>query len=115
MGKLPGGKKALKFNGHSIVLASFVIANKLGHKYKYNGIAVCDPRIGYVVTISHSKDYQVGQILNIENNVDYKSAKVVLCGPTNTGKTVLRDGLRKAIFKLQQASLDFLAISGCPD
>lgn len=112
-GQLPGGKKLLKINGRSTVLASFFIANKLAHKY--SGIAVFDPRIGYVVTISHSQSYQVGQVLNQENHVNYQPTKVVLCGPANTGKTVLRDGLRKAILKLEQAPPDFFSISGCPD
>ncbi|MGB3508984.1 MAG: CRISPR-associated protein Csx3 [Microcoleaceae cyanobacterium] len=112
-GQLPGGKKLLKINGRSTVLASFFIAHKLAHKY--SGIAVFDPRIGYVVTISHSKDYQVGQVLNIENNLNSQPIKVVLCGPANTGKTVLRDGLKTAIFKFESAPQDFFAISGCPD
>ncbi|NER01483.1 MAG: CRISPR-associated protein Csx3 [Okeania sp. SIO3C4] len=112
-GKLPGGKKLLKINGRSTVLASFFIANKLAHKY--SGIAVFDPRIGYVVTISHSQSYQVGQVLNIENHVNYQPTKVVLCGPANTGKTVLRDGLKTAILKLKSAPQDFYSISACPD
>ncbi|WP_293078457.1 CRISPR-associated protein Csx3 [Okeania sp. SIO3B5] len=112
-GQLPGGKKLLKINGRSTVLASFFIANKLAHKY--SGIAVFDPRIGYVITISHAQSYQVGQILNIENNVNYQPTKVVLCGPKNTGKTVLRDGLKTAILNLKSAPQDFFSISGCPD
>ena len=56
-GELSGGKKLLKINGRSTVLASFFIANKLAHQY--SAIAVFDPKIGYTVTISHSKDYQI--------------------------------------------------------
>ncbi|MCL2925666.1 MAG: hypothetical protein MGF17_13885, partial [Trichodesmium sp. MAG_R04] len=73
-GKLSGGKKLLKIYGRSTVLASFFIANKLAHQY--SAIAVFDPKIGYVVTISHSQGYQVGQILNIENHVNYKPVKI---------------------------------------
>lgn len=112
-GKLSGGKKLLKIYGRSTVLASFFIANKLAHQY--SAIAVFDPKIGYVVTISHSQGYQVGQILNIENHVNYKPVKIVLCGPPNTGKTVLRDGLKEVILKSKLAPKDFYSISGCPD
>ena len=111
--QLTGGKKLLKINGRSTALASFFIANKLAHQY--SAIAVFDPKIGYVVTISHSQNYQVGQLLNIENNVNYQPTKVVLCGPANTGKTVLRDGLKTAILRLKSAPQDFYSISGCPD
>ena len=112
-GKFSGSKKLLKIYGRSTVLASFFIANKLAHQY--SAIAVFDPKIGYVVTISHSQGYQVGQILNIENHVNYKPIKIVLCGPPNTGKTVLRDGLKEVILRLKSAPKDFYSISGCPD
>jgi len=112
-GQLPPGKKLLKINGRSTVLASFFIANKLAHQY--SAIAVFDPKIGYVVTISHSQDYQVGELLNIENNVNHQPTKIVLCGPANTGKTVLRDGLKTAILRLKSAPKDFYSISACPD
>ena len=112
-GELSGGKKLLKINGRSTVLASFFIANKLAHQY--SAIAVFDPKIGYTVTISHSKDYQIGQILNIDNPLKYKPIKVVLCGAQNTGKTVLRDGLKEVILKSKLAPTDFYSISGCPD
>lgn len=113
-GQLPGGKKLLKINGRSTVLASFFIANKLAHKY--SGIAVFDPKLDrYVTTISHSPHHQVGEILDVENAVNSQPIKVVLCGPANTGKTVLRDGLKTAILRLESAPQDFFSISGCPD
>ena len=43
------------------------------------------------------------------------TVKVVLCGPPNTGKTVLRDALKTAILRLKNAPKDFYVISGCPD
>ncbi|MGB3511488.1 MAG: SAV_2336 N-terminal domain-related protein [Microcoleaceae cyanobacterium] len=107
-GELPGEEKLLKINGRSTVLASFFIANQLAHKY--SGIAVYDPRIGYVITISNSKYYQIGQVLNLP-----KPVKVALCGPANTGQTVLRDSLKTAILRLESAPQDFYSISASPD
>jgi len=117
-GGLPGGKQPLRINGRTTVLASFLIGSQLAHKY--SSIAVFDPKVeGYVVTISHSPDYRVGQILaspvKSNPNPNVKNVKVVLCGPANAGKTVLRDGLKNAIYKLESAPEDFYAISGCPD
>lgn len=117
-GDLPGGKQPLQINGRTTVLASFFLGSQLAHKY--SSIAVFDPKVeGYVVTISHSPDYRVGQILaspvKYNSNPNVKNVKVVLCGPANAGKTVLRDGLKDAIYKLESAPDDFYAISGCPD
>lgn len=117
-GQLPGGKQVLKINGRTTVLASFAIAHQVAHLY--GGVAVFDPKMGekgidkYIVTISHTKDYQVGQSVDIEY-IPEPAVKVVLCGPKNTGKTVLRDALKTAILKLQDAPEDFYVISGCPD
>lgn len=117
-GQLPGGKQILKIKGRATVLASFAIANQVAHLY--GGVAVFDPRLGergldkYVVTLSHTKDYQVGETVDIKC-VPQPATKVVLCGPPNTGKTVLRDALKKAILKLKDAPKDFYVISGCPD
>ena len=114
-GKLPGGNQLLKINGRSTVLAGFLIASQLAHRY--SALAVFDPKLEkYVVTVSHSPDYQIGRVLNGERNPKPRSpVKVVLCGPANAGKTVLRDGLKAAILKLESAPSDFYAISGCPD
>jgi CRISPR-associated protein Csx3 len=116
-GQLPGGK-FLKVNGRSTVLASFVIALELAHCY--SAIAVFDPKIGdrnldrYIVTISHTPDYQVGGAIDVER-APCQTVKVVLCGFPNTGKTVFRDGLKEAILEREDAPPDFYAISGCPD
>ncbi len=117
-GQLPGGKGLLKINGRSTVLASFVIANKVAHLY--SSVAVFDPKQGdkgsdrYVVVMSHGKDYQVGETFDI-NYDPQPTVKVVLCGPPNTGKTVMRDGLKTAILNLDNAPDDFYTVSGCPD
>jgi CRISPR-associated protein Csx3 len=117
-GQLPGGKQILKINGRTTVLASFAIASQVAHLY--GGVAVFDPRLGdkgldkYVVTVSHSKGCRVGETVDVECEPQ-PAVKVVLCGPPNTGKTVLRDALKKAILKLENAPKDFYVISGCPD
>lgn len=117
-GQLPGGKQILKIKGRATLLASFAIANQVAQLY--GGVAVFDPKQGdkgldkYVVTVSHTKDYQVGETVDIEC-VPQPAVKVVLCGPPNTGKTILRDALKQAILKLKDAPKDFYVISGCPD
>ena len=134
-GQLPGGKRLLRIKGRATILASCVIANKISHLY--SSLAVFDPKLGdkgldrYVVVCSHSKDYQVGETFDVNYNPEPKdyqvgepfdinydpepTVKAVLCGSPNTGKTVLRDGLKAAIFSLNNAPNDFYAISGCPD
>lgn len=116
-GQLTGGK-LLKINGRSTVLASFVLALELAHRY--SAIAVFDPKIGdrgldrYIITISHTPDYQVGDRVDLERD-PCQTVKVVLCGAPNTGKTVFRDGLKEAILEREDAPQDFYTISGCPD
>jgi CRISPR-associated protein Csx3 len=117
-GKLRGGK-LLKINGRASALASCVIASKVAHLY--GAIAVFEPKDGdngldrYIVTISHSSDYRVGDTLDFESTSN-SSVKVVLCGSPHTGKTVLRDGLKKAIREQLDAPDDFFyVVSGCPD
>jgi CRISPR-associated protein Csx3 len=116
-GQLPGGK-LLKINGRSTVLASYVIALELAHRY--SAIAVFDPKIGdrgldrYIITISHTPEYQVGDRIDLERD-PCQTVKVVLCGAPNTGKTVFRDGLKQAILEREDAPQDFYTISGCPD
>lgn len=117
-GQLPGGKQLIKINGHSTVLASFVIALELSHFY--GAIALFDPKLGtpgldrYIVTISHTQDYQVGDTMDVERD-HCQTMKVVLCGCPNTGKTIFRDGLKEAILNQVDAPEDFYVISGCPD
>ncbi|MFW5665142.1 MAG: hypothetical protein ACOC2Z_06255 [Coleofasciculus sp.] len=117
-GRLSGGNQLLKVNGRSTVLASWVIGLELAHRY--GAIAVFDPKLGtpdldsYIVAISHSPDYHVGDMIQVKCK-PYKSAKIVLCGFKNTGKTVFRDGLKDAIRQREDAPDDFYVISGCPD
>ena len=111
------GGKLLLINGRATIFAGYVIAMNLAHKY--GAIAVFDPKIGekgldkYVVTISHSPEYQVGEIIDKPNN-NNSDAKIVICGSKNTGKTVLSQGLINALHHLENAP-DSYMISGCPD
>ena len=67
--------------------------------------------------ISHSPNYTVGQTLNFESNYSCdRNAKIAICGFPGIGKTVLRDGLQKAIRQNLSEADDFLyVVSGCPD
>ncbi|MGD2182162.1 CRISPR-associated protein Csx3 [Lusitaniella coriacea] len=115
-GQLKGGRKPLLINGRFSVLGSFVIAQQVAHLY--GAIAVYDPKLGesgldkYVVVISHST-YRVGDTIDVPCS-PLQNIKVVLCGPPNTGKTCLREGLKQALLKTPNAP-DSYVISGCPD
>ena len=116
-GRLKG--KLLKISGRASILASFVIASKIAHCY--GAIALFEPKEGdtnidrYIVAVSHGTDYRVGDVLNFSSSTK-DNVKVVLCGAPNTGKTVLRDSLKKAIRqKLNKPDDFFYVISGCPD
>ena len=114
--KLRGGSLLL-INGRATVLSSYLIASKLQHLY--GAIAVFDPKIGekgldrYVVAISHSPEWQVGDFIDQPNNSE-SNAKIVICGCVQTGKTVLRSGIRDALLRLEDAP-DSYCPSGCPD
>jgi CRISPR-associated protein Csx3 len=66
-GQLSLSKNPLKINGKCPVLASFVIACQVAHLRK--AIAVFDPKVGteelggYVITISHSPNYALGEMI----------------------------------------------------
>lgn len=110
-------QKLLKINGRCTVPAAFILAEYFQHYYE--AIAINDPKIGkegydgYVVAMSKTATYPLGQIIEIPNPITYKR-KVVLCGPANTGKTCLRDGLKSALLELKEAPESYV-ISGCPD
>lgn len=117
-GRLKG--KLLKISGRASVLASFVIANKLAHCY--GAIALFEPKEGsqgldrYIVSISHSPNYQIGQTLDFESVYHGDSLKIAICGFPSVGKTILRDGLKTAIRQNLTEADDFLyVVSGCPD
>ena len=116
-GELPGGS-LIKINGRISVLVSQVLADKLSKLY--DAIALFDPKIGdkgldrYVITISNTPEYQVGDTLDLVRTEQKPGIKVVLCGFPNTGKTCLRDGLKQALLQIPHGPASYF-ISGCPD
>lgn len=116
-GELAGGELIL-INGRASILVSQVLAYKLG--LLYEAIAFFDPKIGdkgldrYVVTVSKSPKYKVGDTLDIARREEIKNLKVALCGFANTGKTCFREGLKFALQKIPNAP-KFYVVSGCPD
>ncbi|MBV6626163.1 MAG: CRISPR-associated protein Csx3 [Rivularia sp. (in: Bacteria)] len=116
-GELPGGD-LIKINGRASVLVSQVLAFKLGKIY--NHVAFFDPKQGekgldrYVVTVSKSDKYQIGDILDIDREENRKNIKVAICGFANTGKTCFREGLKQALLKIPNPPESYV-VSGCPD
>lgn len=117
-GQLPGGS-LLKIDGPQSVPVAYVIAHKLAHLFE--AIAVFDPKIGkkgyktYIVTISHGSKYRIGDLIETqEAQKESNKIKVVLCGPPRSGKSCLRDGLKKAILKQANAPYPY-TITACPD
>jgi len=113
-----GGGDLIKINGRASVLVSQVLAFKLGKIYDY--IAFFDPKQGergldrYVVTVSKSDKYQIGDILDINREENPKNIKVAICGFANTGKTCFREGLKRALLQIPNPP-EFYIVSGCPD
>ncbi|ELR98431.1 CRISPR-associated protein Csx3 [Gloeocapsa sp. PCC 73106] len=115
---LPEEKGGLvKINGRCPVLVGSTIAAYLSQFY--DAIAVCDPKLGtsdqdcYVVVVTKDREYPLGTTIKIDKPVE-KRCKIVLCGPKNTGKTCLREGLKDNLHRLPDAPRSYV-ISGCPD
>ena len=67
-GRLTGGD-LLKINGRMSIPVSYTIAHTLGHLY--SAIAVFDPRLqAYVVVISTNPEYQLGDLIDAETNLN---------------------------------------------
>ncbi|MBW4433164.1 MAG: CRISPR-associated protein Csx3 [Pelatocladus maniniholoensis HA4357-MV3] len=117
--QIPGGSRIL-IDGPQSVPVAYVIAHKLAHLYKT--VAVLDPKIGtpgyktYIVTISHgSTQYKVGDLIETKEFQPVRSiVKVVLCGPPKSGKSCLRDGLKRSILGNLGAPYPYV-ITACPD
>ena len=112
------GGKLLKIDGRSSVYVNYLIAHKLAHLYET--IAIHDPKLGnaktdeYIVVIEHGSSYAIADTIKVAINLA-NNPKVVLCGSPNTGKTVLREGLKNALLNLSNSDSDTYVISGCPD
>ena len=116
--KVIRGGELLKIDGRSSVYVNYLLAHKLAHLYET--IAIHDPKLGnaktdrYIVAIEHGSKYAVGETISVAIDAA-NNPKVVLCGPPNTGKTVLREGLKNALLELSRFDSDTYVISGCPD
>jgi CRISPR-associated protein Csx3 len=118
-GQIPGGERIL-IDGPQTVAVAYVLAHRLGHLYQT--VAVLDPKIGrkgyktFIVTITHgSPENYVGKLIETEETQHERSIiKVVLCGPPRSGKSCLRDGLKRAILGNLGAPYPYV-ITACPD
>lgn len=126
-GEIPGGERIL-IDGPQTVAVAYVLSHRLVHLYEV--VAVLDPKLGskintpngairhktYIVTSAHgSAKYQVGDLIPTEEKQPERSLiKVVLCGPPQSGKSCLRDGLKKAILGNLGAPYPYV-ITACPD
>ncbi|WP_413172299.1 CRISPR-associated protein Csx3 [Anabaena azotica] len=117
-GELAGGK-LLKIDGPASVAVSYVIAHKISQLY--GAIAIFDPKIGrpgyktFIIAISQTPAYKIGEL--IETDEPHKNKpiiKVVLCGPPQSGKSCLREGLKQAITSIEGAPYPYV-ITACPD
>jgi CRISPR-associated protein Csx3 len=116
-GKIPGGKRIV-IDGPQSVPVAYVLSHKLTHLYEV--VAVLDPKLGskittpdgairhktYVVTSAHgSAEYKVGDL--IETKESQKE-------PPQSGKSCLRDGLKRVILGNLGAPYPYV-ITACPD
>ncbi|MCC5653625.1 CRISPR-associated protein Csx3 [Nostoc sp. XA013] len=117
-GELSGGK-LLKIDGPASVAVSYLIAHKISQLY--GAIAVFDPKIGrpgyktFITAVSQTPAYKIGEL--IETDEPHKNKpilKVVLCGPPQSGKSCLREGLKQAISLIEGAPYPYV-ITACPD
>ncbi len=126
-GEIPGGHRIL-IDGPQSVPVAYVLSHKLVHLYEV--VAVLDPKLGskigtptgairyktYIVTSAHgSAEYKVGDLIETKESQKERSLiKVVLCGPSQSGKSCLRDGLKRAILGKLGAPYPYV-ITACPD
>ncbi|AFY57359.1 hypothetical protein Riv7116_4952 [Rivularia sp. PCC 7116] len=126
-GEISGGKRIL-IDGPQSVPVAYILSHKLVHLYQ--AVAVLDPKLGskistadgairhktYIVTSVHgSTEYKVGDLIETQESQKERSRiKVVLCGPPQSGKSCLRDGLKRAILANVNAPYPYI-ITACPD
>ncbi|QHG20240.1 CRISPR-associated protein Csx3 [Nostoc sp. ATCC 53789] len=121
LGELSGGK-LLKIDGPASVAVSYVIAHKISQLY--GAIAVFDPKIGrpgyktFITAVSQTPAYKIGELIETdEPHKPHKTKsvlKVALCGPPQSGKSCLREGLKQAISLIEGAPYPYV-ITACPD
>ncbi len=118
-GELCGGK-LLKIDGPASVAVSYLIAHKISHLY--SAIAIFDPKIGrkgyktFITVISHTPAYKIGELIETDEPQKDKinNPKVIICGPPQSGKSCLREGLKQAISSIENSPYPYV-ITACPD
>ncbi|MBW4592508.1 MAG: CRISPR-associated protein Csx3 [Brasilonema angustatum HA4187-MV1] len=126
-GQITGGKRIL-IDGAQSVPVAYVLSHKLVHLYEI--VAVLDPKLGskigtptgairyktYIVTSAHgSPEFKVGDLVETKESQNERSPiKVVLCGPPQSGKSCLREGLKQSILGTLGAPYPYV-ITACPD
>ena len=111
--------KLLKIDGAQSIAVAYTLSHKLAHLY--GAIAILDPKIGkagyktYIVTSSHHPDYEVGDLVETEEpQIERTPIKLALGGPPHSGKSCLREGLKRRIMGTLNAPYPYV-ISACPD
>lgn len=114
-----GGGRLLKIDGPASLPVCYLIAHKVSHLYA--AIAIFDPKIGregyktYIVATTHTPAYKLGELIETDEVQNNKpNIKVVLCGPPQSGKSCLREGLKQAISSIEGAPYPY-TITACPD
>ncbi len=117
-GEVKGGR-LLKIDGPASLPVCYLIAHKVSHLY--SAIAIFDPKIGrkgyktFITAVSHSPAYKIGELIETdEPQKDKINPKVVICGPKQSGKSCLREGLKQAISNIEGAPYPYV-ITACPD
>ena len=112
---LPGGP-FIGVNGASTLLSGYAISQLLGQRY--DTVAVFDPKLdGYIVVISSTELYQLGEVIPFKPDEHGTPLKIVLCGPPHVGKSCLREGLKQALmvhYQHKQSPYPYV-LSACPD
>jgi CRISPR-associated protein Csx3 len=116
--KILGGK-LLKIYGPQSIAVAYALAQTLSSLY--GTIAIYDPKIGrsgyrsYIVTISRNPIYSLGDLIETdEPDREKQQIKVVLCGPPQSGKSCLREGLKWQLMGILDAPYPYV-ITACPD
>jgi CRISPR-associated protein Csx3 len=110
---LSGGDRILVNGAISLPLA-YLFSHQLSHLYRT--VAVFDPKMAvpYVVTSTSDADCVVGSTLPLGTGSTFRGLRVVLCGPPNSGKSCLREGLKQAVLNLNAKIYPYV-ITAHPD
>jgi CRISPR-associated protein Csx3 len=115
-GNLPGGS-LLGINGEMSIHIAYAMTERL--MKRYDAIAIYDPKLStYIISATESpKAYPLGHPIELTDYISQNPVKVVLCGPPHSGKSCLREGLKRAFLRSYRAELGHYPyiITACPD